>query len=135
MQRTIDIVNSLDLEKSKKELFRYLAERFDDGMPDTLYMNYYELAKVYQGTHPDSWEEFLDTPEINRYVQAKIAKLQEFAALKALKQLEQKSTYDNAGAVAALKEILEKSKLIQQSVKRKQRIVLTYMPERSNEDE
>lgn len=134
MQKAVDIVRSMEgLSYEQKEIFSYLALQFDQHLPDSLYMNYYELAKVIDRTSPDLWEQFLDLPDIYRYKQAKIAKLQEFAALKALRELENKSLLDTAGAVSALKEILEKSKLIQESTKKRQQIVLTHIPPKENE--
>lgn len=134
MQKAVDIIRDMGgITFEQKQLYTYLAEQFDKNLPDSLYMNYYELAHVIERTNPDLWEGFLDLPDIYRYKQAKIAKLQEFAAVKALRELENKALLENAGAVSALKEILEKSKLIQESTKKKQQIVLTYIPPNKEE--
>lgn len=128
MQKARDIINEMEMESTKKKLFRAYADRFDEDLKENLTLDYYDLAEKYEGTDPDVWEEFLDLPEISRYRMAKIGKLQEFAAFKALRMLEDKALLDNAGAISALKEILEKSKLIQQATRRHQQIILTYVP-------
>lgn len=128
MQKLVDLIDQMDLDSVKKKLFRAYAVRFDEDLKENLTLDYYELAQKYDGTNPDYWEEFLDLPEVARYRMAKNAKLQEFAALKAMRMLEEKALLENAGAISALKEILEKSKLIQQASKRRQQVVLTYIP-------
>lgn len=134
MQKAVDIIRSMEsLSYEQKELFSYLAEQFDKYLPKSLGMNYYELAQAVERTNSDLWEQFLDLPDIYRYRHSKIAKLQEYVAIKTLQELEQKSLSDTAGAVTAAKELLEKSKLIQESTKKKQQIVLTYIP--PSEDE
>lgn len=112
-----------------------LAEIFDRDTPISLYLDYYELsnghpptemhAKDYYpgnpGTTPDQWEHFLEIPEIYRYRQGKIAKLTEYAATKALKNLNRNS--DN---VSALKELIKTSKALQGG-NAQQTIIMSYV--------
>lgn len=129
LQKAVDIIRNMEsISYEQREVFSYLANQFDKHLPDSLSMNYYELAAQIERTNSDLWEQFLDIPDIYRYKHSKLAKLQEFAAIKALRELENKSLLDTAGAVTALKEILEKSKLIQESTKKRQQIVLSYIP-------
>lgn len=133
MNNATQIIKEMGLSRVKKQLFSYYAECFDQDLKENLTLDYYELSDKYDGTNPEVWEEFLDMPEIYRFRQAKLAKLQEFRAYKALKLLEDKAVLDNAGAISALKELIEKSKLIQQASKNKQQVVLTYVPPKEYE--
>jgi hypothetical protein len=121
------IIQDLTLPRDEKQLMLGLAHMFDMNTPDALYMDYYELAEEAPSTKPDQWERFLDIPEIYRYRTGKIAKLQEFAAIKAMKQLEQQGSIPGASAVTALKELSKLSKQLNTNNQNKQKIILTYV--------
>jgi hypothetical protein len=114
-------------------IFARLAEIFDLNTPDFLYMDYYELTENASGTTAEQWERFLDIPEIYRYRTGKIAKLQEFAAIKAMKGLEQQGQIPGASAVTALKELSKLSKQLNSNNQNKQKILLTYVPPKQYE--
>ena len=130
----VDIIQEMSLSRLDKEIFLGYARIFDRDMPESLYLNFYELAwgvtpaypeqDVYPGnpnTTPDMWEKFLDLPEIYRYRTSKIAKLAEMDANKAMQRLGASS--DN---VAALKEIVKTSKALQTG-KQQQTIIMSYV--------
>lgn len=134
------IIMDMEMQRDEKQIFLQLAKIFDRDMPQSLYLDYYELAygnadkgvrvsEMYdgnQGTTPDQWEQFLDTPEIYRYRNGKIAKLTEYAATKALKNL-------SAGAdTSALKELIKTSKQIQGG-QNAQTIIMSYVTPKQRE--
>ena len=125
MKSTLEIVQSLDLPEEMERM----AIIFDQGMPDTLYMNHYELAEK-TGIPSERWEEFLDLKEIQRFIQSKTAKLAEVAARKAIRELERRGSETTSGAIKALNDIIEKSKILQQANRRTKQIVFSYMPPR-----
>jgi len=99
MKTTLELVQELDLPEEMERM----AVIFDQGMPDTLYMNHYELAGM-TGIPPEQWEDFLDLKEIQRFIQSKMAKLAETAARKAIRELERRGTESSSGAIKALNE-------------------------------
>jgi hypothetical protein len=140
------VIQNLDIPVMEKRVLTHLAKEFDDLTPQALYMDYYELARGYSeqenkergykelpqfygipNTTPEQWEQFLDIPEIYRYRHGKIAKLQEYAAIKALKSLEAQGQASSASAVTALKEITKLSKQLSTNNQNKQKIILTHV--------
>jgi hypothetical protein len=141
------VVQNLNIpDRLEKQLTLHLAKAFDDLTPASLYMDYYELARGYspeenrqrrasdlpefhgiENTTPEQWESFLDIPEIYRYRHSKIAKLQEFAAIKAIKSLEAQGQTASASAVTALKEITKLSKQLSSNNQNKQKIIMSYV--------
>ena len=130
----VDIIQEMSLTRLEKELYMGYARIFDRDMPESLYLNFYELAwgvrpsypdqEVYPGnpnTTPEMWEKFLDLPEIYRYRTGKIAKLAEMDANKAMQRLG-----SNSDNVAALKEIVKTSKALQGG-KQQQTIIMSYV--------
>lgn len=126
------IINDLSLPRDERQIYAKLAQLFDENTPDVLYMDYYELAN-YQGTTPEQWERFLDIPEIYRYRTGKIAKLQEFAAIKAMKVLEAQGQSASASAVTALKELTKLSKQLNSNNQNRQKVILTYVQPKQRE--
>lgn len=134
-----DIIRGLDLEPVKKRVFLKMAEQWEGGFPITLYLSHYELANGTDpleenefshegfGGDPKLWKEFLAIPEIVRYQNSHIADETEVAARKSLKTLLKKGLENNSGAVAALKEVMNASKLLQQATKRRETVILTYI--------
>lgn len=124
--RLIDIVKSIEgLTPTVRQAYIRMAEIFEEKMPDSLYMNFYELSEITD-MDADVWEQFLDLTEVNQFIKAKVAKLAEFEARKALNRLanDQLSSQD----VQAVREILNSSKLLQQNLNQKPQVVLTFIP-------
>lgn len=127
-QTAISIISDIEMEKSTKTVYLKLAELFEEGRPDTLSMSPYELTDQFEGTKAYIWEDFLSMPEINRYIEVKLAHLMEFQARKTLARLAERGLEDGNQAVQASKILLEHSKLLQQNNKSKEIIVVTYVP-------
>ena len=132
----VDIIKDLELPYDDKRIYLRLAEEFEKGRPTTLYLSQYELAygsdetdlfEGVEGTTPAMWESFLNIPEVVRYIQSKNADLLEVDARKALRNLAKKGLSDSSSAVSAANKILEHSKMMQKSMKRKDIVVLTYV--------
>lgn len=133
------IISDLTLSRDDKLILQRLAKLFDENTPHVLYLDYYELAHGnklhpsdpqhfagFAGTTPEQWEKFLDIPEIFRYTRGKIAKLQEFAAVKAMKRLE------NDPSAANLKELIKTAKNMNTGTQR-EKIILTYVSPKRRE--
>ena len=128
------IMEMEDLPYDQRQVYMLLADIFDQGMPNTLYLDYYELANgttIYQhgdprnyegneGTTPEMWERFLDLPEIYRYKRGKIGKLGQYDAEKAMQSLKGRSD------VNAIKEILKAAKMMADGQQR-EKVILTYV--------
>ena len=133
------IMDAEDMPYDDRQVFMHLADIFDQGMPNTLYLDYYELANgttIYQhgdsrryegnpGTTPEQWERFLDLPEIYRYKRGKIGKLGQYDAEKAMQSLKGRSD------VNAIKEILKAAKLMADGQQR-EKVILTYVRPRGH---
>ena len=134
MNNTQSIIQNLELPRDERQIFEQMARLFDQHTPDFLYLNPYELAEA-TSVKADYWDRFLDIPEVFRYRHAKIAKLTEYAAIKAMKGLEAAGQSPGAGAVTALKEIASLSKQLNSGQNNRQKIILTYVKpkERTNE--
>ena len=134
--RATDIINEIDLPRDKKLVFLKMAMEYDKHMPDSLYLDPYELARGSDvtgfpgipGTTPELWEEFLDLPEMYQYRRIRIGKETENGAIKAMRELmRQGLTSEGSKQVQALKEILNASKLLQKSQQQQRQVVLTFV--------
>lgn len=122
------IIESSQLSASKKAIFLKLADFFDENMPESLYLDYYQLADALPGSTPDLWEELLDLPDVQKFRNNKIAKLMKFKAVQALKQLEEASVQNKAGQVQAINQLIEKSDLISANNSKRETYIISYMP-------
>lgn len=141
MNTARQIILELQMPRDEKQVMLLLADIFDQDMPDTLYLNHYELAhghpidqqyeKTYYegnpGTTPSQWEQFLDLPEIIRYSHSKRVKLMEMSANKAMRSL------TNRDDVNALKTVLEQSKRLNGGQNR-EKFILTYVSPKERGD-
>jgi hypothetical protein len=105
-----------------------IEELFYKYLPDTLYQSHYSLANAY-GYTPQEWRKFIRDNHI--FIESELAAIAEAEARSALSRLGNATGTE----VAALKAILEKSKLINDAQKQATKIVLTFIPntERGNE--
>jgi hypothetical protein len=105
-----------------------MEETFHKYLPSTLYSSHYELAQNY-GYTPQQWRTFLRDNHI--FIESELAAIAEAEARSALARLGNATGTE----VAALKAILEKSKLINDSQKQATKIVLSFIPptERSSQ--
>lgn len=117
-----DVISNSDLTQAEKIKYHKLAHIYEDNLPDSLYLNHYELSLNF-GHSPSLWNQFLKLREIDRLVQSEIAQIAEIGARRALAKLQ--SGNFASQDVQAAKELLANSKLIQQNTKQYEKVVLT----------
>lgn len=135
-----EIVDKLEnLDDIQRSNYRKMAHHFEKYMPETLYLDYYELAKggrvdedvfipPLEGFSSIIWEDFLDVPEVFQWRQNKIGKLLEFGATKALKALQKKGLEPgNTAQVQALRDIIDRAKTLQSGQNRRRRVILSFV--------
>lgn len=101
---------------------------FKQYLPHTLYEDHYTLSEQY-GYSPEAWRRYLRDNQA--FIDAELAAIAEPAARKALKKLNNATSSETA----ALKTILEKSKLINDAQKQQTKVVLTYIPKTQPKEE
>lgn len=94
---------------------------FKRKLPNTLYLNHFELAEAY-GYTPQEWRTYLR--DNSAFIEAEMAAMIEPAARSAISRLGNATTSE----VQALKALLEKSKLINDAQKQQTKIVMTFIP-------
>jgi hypothetical protein len=106
-----------------------MEELFHKYLPDTLYKDHYTMARDY-GYTPKEWRTFLRDNHL--FIETELAAIAEAEARSALARLGNASGTE----VAALKAVLEKSKLINDAQKQAEKIVLSFIPptERNKEE-
>jgi hypothetical protein len=98
-----------------------MEEIFHKYLPGTLYESHYDLAKMY-GFTPQEWRKFIR--DNHMFIETELAAIAEAEARSALSRLGNATGQE----VAALKAILEKSKMINDAQKQNTKIVLTFIP-------
>lgn len=98
-----------------------MDEIFHKYLPHTLYQSHYEMSKNY-GYTPTEWRTFLRDNHL--FIETELAAIAEAEARSALSRLGNASGTE----VAALKAILEKSKLINDAQKQQEKIVIMFIP-------
>lgn len=98
-----------------------MDELFHKFLPDTLYKDHYTLSREY-GFTPQEWRTFLR--DNSMFIETELAAIAEAEARSALSRLGNASGQE----VAALKAILEKSKLINDAQKQSVKVALTFIP-------
>lgn len=97
-----------------------MEETFHKHLPNTLYMSHYELAKHF-GHTPQEWRTFIRDNHL--FIETELAAISEAEARSALARLGNASGTE----VAAIKALLEKSKLINDSQRQNTKIVMTFI--------
>ena len=97
-----------------------MEQIFHKFLPSTLYSSHYQLATDY-GFTPQEWRTFLRDNHI--FIESELAAIAEAEARSALARLGNATGTE----VAALKAILEKSKLINDAQKQSTKVVLTFI--------
>jgi hypothetical protein len=108
-----------DFERREERMT--MDQIFHKFLPDTLYKSHYSLASSY-GYTPQEWRKFLRDNHI--FIESELAAIAEAEARSALARLGNATGTE----VAALKAILEKSKLINDAQKQSTKIIMTYIP-------
>lgn len=120
-----DIVEQMDMPQVRKLIFHEMAELYEQGLPDTLYMTHYKLEEEFGFRH-EEWSQFLKIREINRLIEAEIAQIAEIGARTALQRLQ--SGQAQSADIQAARELLANSKLLKQKVTQREQFVITRVP-------
>jgi hypothetical protein len=99
-----------------------MEEIFHKFLPETLYESHYSLSQTY-GHTPQEWRTFLRDNHV--FIDTELAAIAEAEARSALSRLGNASGTE----VAAIKALLETSKLINDSQKQNTKIVMTFIPD------
>lgn len=120
-----EIVQSMELDRLSKTLMTRMAKLYEQHLPDTLYLNHYQLSEEF-GFTPQEWNDFLRQPEIDMLIEAEIAQITEIGARHALAALQ--SGHANSADIQAARELLANSKLLQQKHNQRQQVVIMRIP-------
>lgn len=123
----IEAITKMEGDKLSKTFLYQMAKTFGDHLPDTLYMNHYQLAEEFSFT-PIQWNDFLKIKEIDQIIESEIAQIAEIGARHALAQLQTGKA--NSADIQAARELLANSKLLQQKTNQRPQIVLTRIPKK-----
>lgn len=104
---------------------RPMEEIFNEELPDSLYMNHYDLHEAFPHHSAEAWRRYLK--ENDRFIMQETAAITEANARAALKQLSSGNIKQGDGA--AIKQLLDRSEQINQSVKDKTVYMTTYLPD------
>ena len=104
--------------------FFILDEKFRDSLPDNLYLNHYELAEKYIKYSAEDWRKFISK---NRpFIETELAAITEAQSRSALEKLS--SGKVSSADVSALRQLLEKSKIINEKLNAKQSVLISFLP-------
>src|SRR5690625_5230092 len=120
-----EIVSQMEMNNISKMLLHRMAKLYEEHLPDTLYLNHYELSENF-GYSPREWNEFLKIREIDQLIEAEIAQITEIGARYALANLQQGQA--NSADIQAARELLANSKLLQQKHNQRQQVIITRIP-------
>jgi thiaminase len=120
-----EIVEKLDVDADKKNLYRNLCAVIENNIEENIVKTPFELARI-TGVPYDKWVEFLETTEINGWINDTIRMIAKVAQRKKLKDLSgTETTTQDVNAYKALNEYNETTKPNDNS-----NIVILYMPEK-----
>lgn len=97
-----------------------MEETFHKHLPNTLYMSHYDLSKHF-GHTPQEWRTFIRDNHL--FIETELAAISEAEARSALARLGNASGTE----VAAIKALLEKSKMINDAQRQNTKIVMTFI--------
>lgn len=104
---------------------RSMEQIFNDRLPDSLYMNHYELHRDHSHHSAEAWRRFLK--ENDRFILQEVAAITEANARSALKKLAKGDL--KQGDATAINSLLNRSEQINLAVKDKTSYVMTFMPD------
>lgn len=122
----IEVINELTYDNDKiKEQFEKMARYYEKSLPRSLFEDPYELEDK---TSIDAyyWKLFLKTPQVSQLIESEIAIIAEVKARSALNRLGGEDI--NTSEVAAVKALLEKSKLLQDKMTDTKTIIFHHIP-------
>jgi hypothetical protein len=122
----IQVIKELKFDDDiTQEQFTKMATYYEKGLPNTLYQDPYELEDI-TGILAYYWKQFLKTPQVMQLIESEIAVIAEVKARSALRRLGGEDI--NTSEVAAVKALLEKSKLLQDKMNDQQTIIFHHIP-------
>lgn len=119
-----DIIKKLN-STSPLDDFKPANEIFHAHLPDTLFMNHYQLHDEWRHITPDEWRRFL--LDNDRFILKETAMITEANARGALQRLS--SGKLNSGDAAAIAQLLKQSEQINQQAKDKTQFITMFMPD------
>lgn len=108
-----------------------MNDKFTSYLPESLYMNHYELALHFSEWTPDEWRQFLR--DNDKFIMKEVAAITEAEARKSLKKLSTGSL--SSQEVTAIKQILDRSEQINKQSQDARTFVTSYMPSLTSEQE
>jgi hypothetical protein len=129
----IQVVKELTYDDDiQKATFEKMAAYYERGLPNTLYQDPYELEDI-TNIQAFFWKQFLKTPQVTQLIESEIALIAEVKARSALNRLGGEEI--NTSEVAAVKALLEKSKLLQDKMTDTKTIIFHHIPVQEYENE
>lgn len=116
------MLSNAEIPTHLRPAYTKMAEVYQEHMPESLYLNYYKLEELTK-IPAEQWEDFLDIPEVDRFITHRISKLLEFDAKEALMRLTTDRSL-SAPDISAIKEVLSSSKLMKQAQEQPTQVVL-----------
>jgi hypothetical protein len=127
MNNFITFIKGMDFKDDEETaLFLRMATYFEKSLPDSLYLDPYELHKM-TGISNSFWKRFLKMPLIIQLIESEVAMIAEVKARSALKRLGDQSTV-SPSEVAAVKALLDKSQILQEKQHDQKTIVFHHIP-------
>lgn len=120
-----EIVTKLEMNRIERTLMYEMATIYEENLPESLYLNQYELANEFGFTHMD-WNKFLKVKDIDRLIEAEIAQISEIGARYALGRLQASNA--SSADIQAARELINNSRLLQQKHNQRAQIIITRIP-------
>lgn len=99
-------------------------EKFTKHLPDSLWMNHYELSIHFNEYTPEEWRQFLR--DNDKFIMKEVAAITEAEARKSLQKLSTGKL--SSQEVTAIKQILDRSEQINKQSQDARTFVTSYMP-------
>lgn len=127
-----DVIAELEGDQKQKMFLHRMAKLYEEHLPETLYMNHYQLAETF-GFTPREWDEFLKIDEIDRLIELEIVQIAEVGARRALERLQ--SGHANSADVSAARELLATTRLLKMKNNQRPQVIITRIPPKEVEGE
>jgi hypothetical protein len=105
-----------------------ILETFKKGLPNTLYLDPYQLSSRYPTFTENEWDAFLSEPETERLIKNQLSKALDISARQALFKL-MKGQDMNSNEMSQIKETISKSKFLQEQTQHNPEIIFTAIPD------
>jgi hypothetical protein len=107
-----------------------ILETFKKGLPNTLYLDPYQLSSRYPTFTENEWDAFLSDPETERLIKNQLSKALDISARQALFKL-MKGQDMNSNEMSQIKETISKSKFLQEQTQHNPEIIFTAIPDQN----